>query len=338
MTSNRATLKDIANYLNVSTTTVSRALNFKEDISPEMRQKVLDVAKMLNYKPNSVAISLRKKIATNLIGLIVPTVDHYYFSTIVKGAIVSSHSNQYLTLIGESNHDVKKEAELINQFTDHYVSGVIFIPSRNKDSRLNALILQDRRIPIVLIDRSFEGFEGSCVNHDGYDGAYQAVKHLLTSGRRRIGLLRGPEECSISLERYKGYAAALADWNIAVDDSIIRHCPITTKEEAYDMTKSIYEHNTLPPDAFFTITDHLAAGVYAYAYEHDLRIPDDLAVIGFSNAELSSFLWPQLATVNQDGIEIGKTAMDFLVQQIENPDVKRKKTLKSALLIRASAP
>lgn len=338
MSAKRSTLKDIANYLNVSTTTVSRALNDKEDISAEMRKKVKEVAKFLHYKPNSIAISLRKKSSTNLIGLIIPTVDHYFFSTILKGAISSSHSSQYLTLIGESNHDTRRETEIINQFNDHYVSGIIFIPSRNKASRNNVLLLQDRQMPFVLIDRQFSGFDGSFVFHDGYAGAYKAVSYLIKCGRRRIALLRGDGECSISNERYKGYVDALYHSLLPIDDRYVKHCPGTTKEEAYLMTKSIFDSEQEPPDAIFSITDHMAAGVYAYAYEAGLEIPKDIAVIGFSNAELSTYLLPQLTTVNQDGNLMGITAMDFLTQQINDPSVQQKRIFESDLIIRDSTP
>jgi len=127
----RTTLKDIAKYLNVSVTTVSRAINDKGDISPQMRQKVLEVAKMLDYKPNSVAISLRKKTANKLIGVIIPTLDHYFFSTILSGITTSDFTDDdYMIMIGESNHDVVKEKELIEKFQDHYVTGIIIVPTR----------------------------------------------------------------------------------------------------------------------------------------------------------------------------------------------------------------
>ena len=137
----RTTLKDIANYLNVSTTTVSRALNDKDDISMSMRQRVLEVARLLDYKPNSVAISLRKKTRSNLIGVIIPSVDHHFFSTILHGITTSTLQDDYMIMMGESNHDVVREKEIINRFGDHYVAGVIFVPSRHRRSQENVKLL-----------------------------------------------------------------------------------------------------------------------------------------------------------------------------------------------------
>ena len=176
---NRATLKDIAKALNVSITTVSRALNDKSDISVKTREKVLQVAKMLDYEPNTMAISLRKNVAREVIGVILPSVEHHFFSTILQGVTTSAHKSGFMIMFCESGYSSEKEMQLMDQLGHHFISGIIYAPSRNASHELNLAHLENMNIPYVLIDRIFPDFNGSYVQYDDYNGAYDATEHLI---------------------------------------------------------------------------------------------------------------------------------------------------------------
>lgn len=332
----RTRLKDIANYLNVSVTTVSRALNDKGDISPQMRQKVLEVAKILDYKPNSVAISLRKKTASKLIGIIVPTVNHYFFSTIISGVTTSEYKvDDYMIMIGESGHDPAREKELLNKFQDHYVAGIILAPSRHAKSAENVDSLKRGKTPFILIDRTFASYEGSYIQYDDFQGGYLAAQHLIAKGRKRIALLKGDYDCSISQYRERGYKKALRESGLSVYDHLILNCPNGSRAEGYDATAMLLNHDE-PPDSIITITDQLAAGALRRIDDMGLSVPQDLSVVGYSDSEISRTVTPKLTTVNQDGYAMGKLAKEYLIQMCINEALVLQKVFPSELIIRES--
>jgi len=213
MPKSRTTLRDIAKVLNVSVTTVSRALNDREDISPAMKTRVVETARLLEYKPNALARSLRNNTSSKLIGVIIPELDHYFYSTIMKG-ITMSQEDEYCVIIGESNHDPLREVELIDQYIDHFVAGLVVVPSRDTRSFSNVQELKTKGVPFIILDRTFDGYEGSYIRYDDYEGARMATKHLIAQGKKRIGLLQGDKDCSISSNRYKGYIDALKEHDI----------------------------------------------------------------------------------------------------------------------------
>jgi len=331
----RTTIKDIARYLNVSTTTVSRALNDKDDISSSMRQKVLEVAKMMDYKPNTIAISLRKKSTSKLLGVIIPQVDHYFFSTVLRGLTTTGYRDDYMILIGESNHSVSREKEIINSFQDHYAAGVVFIPSRDSGSQQNVDLLIKRATPFILIDRTFKGYNGSFIQHDDFEGAYLATQYLIDKGRKKIGMLRGDSSCSISQVRFEGYLAALKASNIEYDSSLIISCTQASKIEGFNSLK-MFRETEKEIDALFCITDQLAVGAMECAAELGISIPDQLSVIGYSNSDISQNVSPKLTTVAQDGFQMGKLAKEFLIEICIHQNVIHQKTFPAELIIRNS--
>ncbi len=332
----RTTIKDIANYLNVSTTTVSRALNDKDDISDKMRQKVLEVAKLLDYKPNSIAISLRKKTSEKVIGVVLPSVNHYFFSTILRGITTTGHGDDYLVMIGESNQDVKREKEIINQFDDHYVAGIILVPTRNKDSRENVEMIGRRGTPMILIDRTFDDYQGSYIQHDDFKGAYDATNHLISQGKRKIAMLKGGHDCSLSQTRYDGYKTALNDINLKSNSAFVISCTNANKEEGYGAAQKLFAQS-IKPDAIFCITDQLAVGVLEYAKDHKISVPAELSIVGYSNSEIAQNVTPKLTTVGQDGFEMGQLAKEYLIEMVLRPEVIRQKVFSSELIKRDSS-
>ncbi len=333
----RATLKDIANALNISVTTVSRALNDKDDISPKTKEAVLEVARMLEYKPNAMAVSLRKNVANKIVGVILPAVEHHFFSTILKGIMTAAHLSDYMIMMGESNQDFNKERKILQHFGDHLVSGVILSPSRHPDSPKNVALLRSMDIPFILIDRKFDDYTGSFLQHDDYSGAYAAVSHLIAQGYKRIAHIRGDETCNISSERFKGYISALSDHGIPIDHHLVKSCLNARKEDGYRNTAILFDGKYPNPDAIFTVTDHVASGVYEYAKDHGINIPKELGVVGYSNSEVADHLSPKLSTVEQNGHEMGRTSFNFLIEQIKNRQSVFQRTFSTKLLIRESS-
>ena len=330
----RATIKNIADSLNLSISTVSRILNGKGEFSKETKDSVLEVAKLLDYRANSLAVSLRKNVPNKVVGVILPQVNHYFFSSILNGIMTTSHNQGYMVMIGESLDSAEIEKELINNFSDHFVAGIIMAPSQDQRSADNIIKMESEGIPNVVIDRTYERRNGSFVKHDDYNGGYNAGIYLLKQGFKKIGLIKGPDRCTISQSRLDGFSAAFKKMEKELDNSLIQSAKYTIKDEGYHLFKKMYQDHQ--PDAVFTITDMLASGVYSYAHEKNIKIPEDLAVIGYSNSQLSHALQPKLTTVNQNGQEMGEVALEYLLEQIKEPSVKRQMIFDSQLIIRES--
>jgi len=332
----RSTLKHIAESLNLSVSTVSRVLNGRGEFSEETKSSVFKVAKMLDYRAHTIAISLRKKTLNKVIGVILPEVKHYFFSSILDGIISNSHKQGYTVMIGESLHNPKLETELINKYLDYFVSGIIFSPSREKDSIINLDLLQKEELPYVIIDRTYKkSNRGSLVKHDDYMGAFNAVEYLIEQGYTRIALIKGDDHCSISSGRAKGYFDALKKHGISHNSSLVRSSTHANKKEGYELFKEMYLH--IKPDAVFTITDYLATGVYEFAQENQIGIPQDLAIIGYSNSDIAEILHPKLTSVEQNGSIMGETAFEYLINQVNDSTFKKNRTFDSELIVRQSS-
>ena len=333
----RPTLKDIAKALNVSITTVSRALNDKDDIGQETKNKILEVARMMNYKPNAIAISLRKNTTRKLIGVILPSVEHHFFSTILQGITSSSHQSGYLVMIAESGHDPKKEIEIMDQLAEHYVAGIIYAPSKDASREKNLRHLNGLSIPYVLIDRTFPNFSGSFVQHDDFRGSYDATSHMIQQGFRKIAYISGAKNCTVSTERLMGFQHAITKQGLKKSDCPVYHTTGATKEDGFQFGNEFFNSKEDLPQAIITVTDDVAVGLYTSLKKAGITIPDDVAIMGYSNAEISSHLSPSLSTVEQNGQEMGQTAFQFVMNTIEDPNKTFQKTFSSRLLIRESS-
>ena len=217
----RPKLKDLADELGVSITTISRALNDKSDINLETKRKILDLANQMNYRPNKLAVSLRKNQSANMIGVIVPTVNHYFFSAVLKGIMNTAHQEGFLVLVGESIHSNTKEKKILDDFIEYGVSGILMAPSRTSSFEDNVIPILHRRIPIVIMDRMYKNYDGNYVLSNDFQGAYNAVDHLIRNGYRRIAHIGSTDAESIGLERQRGYRRALQSNGIEINDKYI---------------------------------------------------------------------------------------------------------------------
>ncbi len=336
----RAKLKDIAEALNVSITTVSRALNNKTDINPTTKQSILAMAKELNYKPNNLALSLRKSSTLNVVGVIVPHVKHYFFSTLLEGIMNSAHEMNYFVLLGESLHSTDREKKVLDDFSEHGVSGVLIAPCKHSDFNKNVLPIIHRRTPVVVMDRMYDNYNGNFVNTNDFKGAFEAVSHLVQSGYKRIAHIASSDSWSIGHERIKGYKEGLRQHGMPIDENYLSICNFNNKEEgAEEGYRACHKLFSLkePPDAIFSVTDDIAIGVYQYAQENNISIPNDLGVVGFSNSEISKYLNPPLSTLEQNGKKMGEMAFDFFFRALNANGQIFQKSFKPELIIRGSS-
>ncbi len=330
----KMTMKEIANQLNISITTVSRALNNKADVGEETRKAVLKLAQEYDYTPNEMAASLRKR-KSNVIGVVLPRLEHYFFSTILKGVVSSAQKDKFAVILSESSHIPQKESELIGQLIGRNVSGIILAPCRNEIDLSYLKSMEQNNIPLVLIDRTPRNYQGHYVKLNDFHGAEIAVKHLIQQGYKRIAHIRGHEYSSIAEDRYQGYCHALKLHNIEYDPLLVKTCEFVNAEEGYYFTKELLLSDNRP-DAIFTVTDEVALGVYKALEELHLKIPQDVGVMGYSNSMVSNYVCPKMSTIDQPGIRMGETAYEFLRKAMDNEEKINQKVFEAKLLIRQS--
>ncbi len=310
-------LKDIAEMLNVSIPTVSKALNGSKEISEETRQKVLNMARILNYTPNQLAINLRNN-ESKTIGVIVPSMVHHFFSRVIEGIIEGAEKAGYLVILLQSNEKLALEKQQVDLLMDKRVDGILVSLSNETNEFLHLKKILKRKIPLVLFDKVEPSINCSKVMIDDEKAAYKAVMHLIKKGHKRIAHFRGDGIPKISRERFEGYKRALADSGITFDESLVYVCDNNDDfSDGYrNAQKMLSEHDDV--EAVFAITDLVAIGVIKFFNEINVKIPGQIAVFGFSNWLMSSVVSPTLSTVNQPAYEMGSTALELLLNEIEN--------------------
>ncbi|GAA3774680.1 LacI family DNA-binding transcriptional regulator [Corallibacter vietnamensis] len=330
------TLKEIASQLNLSISTVSRAINDHPDISESTKINVRKLADHLNYTPNIFAKGFRQH-KTNIIGVIVPTITHYFTSTIIKGILEEAELKGYRVIVSESNNDVNRQTEMMHTMIQFGVDGILMSLSK-MTKNVDAILQTVDRIPCVLFDKVSSKIPCSQIVINEEEASFNAIEHLINIGKKRIAIIKESEFSYNSEKRYAGYLRALKEHNIPVDDKIILSCNDISMKEGKQMA-SILLSMKERPDAIFAITDGAAIGVIKTLKKFNIKIPEDIAVIGFSNSIHSTIIDPQLTTVDQPGSRIGTTAVKYLIEEIENTnDTLTSKTIeiKTNLIIRES--
>ncbi len=332
------TLKDIAEKLNLSTSTVSRALQGHPDIHPETRELVLQTARELNYQPNPIAQNLKKR-RSNTIGVIVPQVKHVFFAEIMAGITDVAYGAGYNVIISQSNEDYRREVINTQAMAAQRVAGLLVSLSSTTVCCDHLTKLLQQGMPLVCFDRVCDEFPGGKVIVDDFDGAFQAVKHLIDRGCRRIAHLAGPQNLSIGEQRFLGYKKALEKHGLRYDEKLVVFGGLN--EEDGDIGfKQLMSRLDEPPDALFAVTDPVAFGAFQNIRQLGLHIPDDMALVGFSDNPIDSLIDPPLTSVRQPAYEIGETAARLLFDQIEHPDSTEKNrtiVLKTTLIVRGSS-
>ncbi len=317
-------LKDIADKLGLSKSTVSKALNGSFEISEATKKKVLHMARLLNYTPNQIAVNLRKK-QTKTIGVIIPTTVHHFFSKIIDGIIKRAEKDGYLVIILQSNENFNLEKKQVNLLIDQRVDGILISLSNKTNEFVHLKKILNRNIPLVLFDKIEPSIKCSKVKIDDFEAAYNSVAYLINKGYKKIAHFRGDFNPKNAADRFKGYKQALLDHNIEFDPALVFMCNNNSDfEDGYSNAEKMIS-NHIEVDAVFAITDLVAIGVIKYLKEQHIRVPEDIAVFGFSNWFMSSVMSPTLSTVDQPAFEMGETSMEILLSEIRN--IKQQKTV-----------
>ncbi|RLD26936.1 MAG: LacI family transcriptional regulator [Bacteroidetes bacterium] len=310
----KVTLKKIASTLGVSTATVSKALKDYPDISEKTKRKVRSLAKSLDYKPNSFAQSLRNK-ESKIIGLIIPTIVHHFFSNILNGVIDAASENGYLVITLLSNESYEDEKNKINLLLEKNVDGILLSLSDKTVNYKHINRLIDGNVPVVLYDKISKSVNCSKVIINDKQAAFNATQYLIDTGCKKIAHIRGPLKPQTTIDRFIGYKKALEVNNIPFDKTLVYVSDSLSFENGYNLVlKIINDHHDV--DAIFSFTDLIATGVLIRLKELDIIVPDQISVMGFSNWFLSKITSPTLSTVDQPGYEMGRKAFTLLYNEL----------------------
>ncbi len=338
---NQVTIKDIARELGISPSTVSRALKDHPDISPETKKAVNELAEKLNYQPNIVALSLRQS-KTNTLGVIIPEIVHFFFSTVISGIEDVAYSAGYNVILTQSNESSQRERTDMKALFNSRVDGMLLSLSRETTTFDHIDSMMAKGVPMVFFDRVYDHPNASKVIVDDFSGAKEATLHLIEQGCKRIAHIEGSTNLDITKQRLEGYLEALKEKNMPIDKSLIIPCHEASIEEGKKSTEKLLSMTPLP-DGIFATNDPVAMGAMQAIREKGLKIPQDIAVVGFSNWLFSSMMDPPLSSVDQPGFEMGQEATRLLIRQIETKskeDIDPKpetKVLKTKLIVRASS-
>jgi LacI family transcriptional regulator len=313
MSKTQVTIIDIAEALNISPSTVSRALKSHPDISKATIERVQLCAAEMKYKPNDLALNLRTR-KTNTIGVIIPEMVHFFFTSILSGVEEIAFQEGFNIIVSQSNEKYEKELKITENLINARVAGILACLSKESSQYEHFQAVVDNDIPLVFYDRICIDIRTDRVVVDDYAGALQAVEHLIKTGCKRIAFYSSPSHLEISKNRKNGYLDALRRNNIPVDESLIYECD--TRDKAIALTPEVLNREN-PPDSFFAINDHTASGILYAVKKTGLRIPEDISVCGFSEGDLAIACDPMLTTVEQHGYEVGKAAAKLLIDKIK---------------------
>jgi len=328
------TIKDIAKALQLSPSTVSRALRNTYDVSAQTRLAVQSLSEKLNYQPNRLALSLQKN-QTHTIGVLVPNLD-FISSAIIKGMDEVALEAGYTVMVCQSNESFGREIVNTRRLLESLVDGFLICVSSETKTFEHIKKIIDKNLPIIIFDRICPDLTAPRVIIDNEDGGFQATEHLIEQGYKRIAILAGPKNLTISNLRLDGYLAALKKYKRKVDHSLIIHCDFN-QQYAYNATLELLSKKQ-KPDAIFTISDRIAIGAMLAIKEKGLKMPKDIGLVGFNNEPLVSLLTPGISSVDQPAFELGKTAAKLFIERMHNDNMNEVEIiLKPKLVIRESS-
>jgi LacI family transcriptional regulator len=310
---NPVNLKQLAQELNLSVSTVSRALRDSWEISTPTKQRVFALAKKMNFQPNPYASSLRKH-RSRTIAVVIPEVANNFFALAIKGIETVAREKGYHVLIYITNEDVAEEASIASSLQSGRVDGVLLSLCGSMQDTRHLLELQQRNIPMVFFDRVCEGISAPKVMTNDYESGFVATEHLVKAGCRHVAHLTISMDLSISMKRQQGYTDALRRYELAGE--LVVHCG---SDEAlnYQLIRELLSGGLPRPDGIFASVEKLAVQVYHICRELGLRIPGDVKVISFSNMVTASLLNPSLTTIAQPAFAMGKEAATILFRRLE---------------------
>lgn len=332
------TIYDIAETLKLATSTISRALKDHPSISKKTIKKVKDAAAEMGYRPNTLAASLRSK-KTRTIGVIVPTIAQPFLSSLISGIETTAQKSGYNILITQSHDSHKEEVEMVRALYDSRVSGIICSLSMETRDTSHFQQFINSRIPLVFVDRVPNDIDTYRVMIDNYAAGYKATKHLIDQGCKRIAhFYAGYEFGNLFSERRRGYIDALKDSNLEVDEELMIKLNINFEDGIKATNKLLDMKN--PPDGLFSTGDITAVSAIQCAKKRGIKIPEELAIIGFNNDPISAIIDPGLSTITHPAFKMGQLSAEKIINHLKSSkkeNVKEITFLNTEVLVRESS-
>ncbi|QZE14025.1 LacI family transcriptional regulator [Halosquirtibacter laminarini] len=316
MKKSQVTIKDIAKELGISASTVSRALKNHPDISQKTRDAVHRLAEELNYQPNAVALSL-KNSRTRTIGVIIPEIVHYFFSSVISGIEDVAYDAGYNVMICQSNEKFEREVTNAQTLLSNRVEGILVSVTKESDHFDHLKQFIKRGIPLIFFDRDAKGIEADRILINDKMAGYKATKHLIEAGCKRIAHLCGPQSLTIAKERLSGYKQALEEANIPFNEEYVLSAD--DFELGKKATRELLNLET-PPDGIFAVNDLTAIGAIKSIHNKGMNTPKDIAIVGFSSGRFADITEPTLTSIDQHGYEMGSKATELLIKRIESEE------------------
>lgn len=333
----KTTIKDIANVLGITPSAVSKALNNHPRISDKTKTAVLQIAKNLDYQPNYLASALRKG-KSNLVGVIIPKANSHFFSSIIEKIEEVLNNKGYNVIIAQSNESYEKECKSIDALLYTQVDGII-ASMANETVKLDYYEkIKAKGIPLILFDRGENDLNVDYVGIDDYLSSQMVIEHLVAQGCKRIAHIAGFSHTRIYKNRIRGYRDALEKFGLPIEDSLIVESNLRI-EDGRKIMKQLLELKERP-DAVYAAGDYAALGALQVMQENNIRVPDDMALVGFSNEPFTSLVTPSISSIEQHSEQIGQIAAKTLLKRIEtkNKNVSLNKLiLQPELIVRASS-
>lgn len=334
----KLTLKQIAKELDVSISTVSKALRDSNEIGEDTKQKIKAFAKLYNYKPNNIALSLKNR-KTKTIGIIIPEIVHHFFTTVISGVERVANELGYNVLVCLSDNSFDKEVLNMEMLANGSTDGFIMSLAKETMQKQDYHHLQEtinQGMPLVLFDRVIDDISCDKVIIDDVIGAKKAVNHLVDLGCRKIALISTVDYVSVGKLRTQGYKLALEERGFAIDENLI--LKIEEMEESEEKIQAFLKGKDV--DGIFAVNEHFAISAIKTLQENGKKVPEDVSVIGFTDGELSKRFIPSLTTVSQHGERMGAEAARMLIEKLERDveEIENYKTIivETGLVVRNS--
>ncbi|ASV32420.1 LacI family DNA-binding transcriptional regulator [Maribacter cobaltidurans] len=338
-TNKEVTIYDIANKLNLATSTISRGLKGHHTINKKTVEKIKKTAAEMGYSPNNLAASLRgNKMKT--IGVLLPMVTPF-ISSLISGIEIVAQKSGYTILIMQSHDSYETEVNLTQSLYDNRVSGVICSLALETKNTDHFKRFTDNNTALVFVDRVPENFDTYNVVIDNYRAGYKATKHLIEQGCKRIAYITAGIDFSVYRERKKGYLAALQEHNLPIEDELVVRADSIKYQDAARASEKLLQLKNRP-DAIFAPGDTIGVSAIQTAKKMGIKVPEELAVVGFNDDSISSIIEPNLSTVTHPAFEMGKTAAEIILKSIKNAKrkseiVKQITYLNTEVLVRQSS-
>ena len=330
----RTSLKDLAQELGVSIATVSRALRNSPEIGQDMQKKVKELAKRLNYRPNPFAQSLRKE-APRVIGVVVPNLVTHYYAAVLDGIEDEARKEGYSVISANTHEDTEAEIRAIDNFIGLHVEGIIACLSQNTTDYSHFEEIANMGIPLVFFGRTCLTDRFSSVTANGDEAAFRATQHLIDTGSRRIAFIGGPNHLDMVRRRKHGYLEALRENHIPIDRNLVA-CEKIDYQWAMDTTTRLLKQADRP-DAILAFNDIITFAAFTAIKQQDLRIPEDVALIGFTDDVHAQYVTPRMSAIEDQSHQMGQTACQLLLKNINGDSTIYREIVPQKLVIRETS-